>query len=85
MVLDGPVDADSYINDPLSTLSAQSGGFERALGRFFEACGADVAACRGFGNGDPRDAFDQLIEQLDTRRSRPPATTAVRSTATMRS
>ena len=78
MVLDGPVDADSYINDPLATLSAQSGGFERALGHFFEACAADVAACRGFGNGDPRDEFDQLVEQLDAqadpgRRGRPPA------------
>ena len=67
MVLDGPVDADSYINDPLATLSAQSGGFERALGHFFEACAADVAACRGFGSGDPRDAYDQLIEQLDAQ------------------
>jgi len=67
MVLDGPVDADSYINDPLSTLSAQSGGFERALGHFFEACAANVAACRGFGSGDPRDAYDQLIEALDSQ------------------
>ena len=37
-------------------LSAQSGGFERALGRFFQACAADQAACRGFGGSDPWDA-----------------------------
>jgi len=66
MVLDGPLDADSYINEPLDDLSAQSSGFERALGHFFQACAADVAACRGFGSGDPRDAYDQLIEQLDS-------------------
>ena len=83
MVLDGPVDADAYINDPMRDLSAQSGGFERALGRFFQACAADRDACRGFGGGDPWDAYDQLIEQLDAnadpgRRRRPPG----RSTAT---
>jgi pimeloyl-ACP methyl ester carboxylesterase len=66
MVLDGPVDADSYINEPLDNLGAQSTGFERALGHFFQACAADVAACRGFGSGDPRDAYDELIDQLDS-------------------
>ena len=48
MVLDGPVDANAYINDPMRDLSAQTSGFERALGRFFQACAADHAACRGF-------------------------------------
>jgi pimeloyl-ACP methyl ester carboxylesterase len=65
MVLDGPVDADTYINEPLDALSSQSSGFERALGHFFQACAADAAACRGFGNGDPLDAYDQLVEQLN--------------------
>jgi pimeloyl-ACP methyl ester carboxylesterase len=67
MVLDGPVDADAYINDPLRDLSAQTSGFERALGRFMQACAADHAACRGFpavGN-DPLDAYDGLIEKLN--------------------
>ena len=53
MVLDGPVDADAYINDPMRDLSAQTSGFERALGRFFQACAADQAACRGFGGERP--------------------------------
>ena len=38
MVLDGPVDANSYINTPQADLREQTAGFERALGRFFQAC-----------------------------------------------
>jgi len=65
MVLDGPVDADAYINDPMRNLSAQSGAFERALGRFMQACARDQGACSGFGGGDPWDAYDALLERLD--------------------
>jgi pimeloyl-ACP methyl ester carboxylesterase len=65
MVLDGPVDATDYINDPLSDLSAQSDGFERALGRFFQACAVDQVACSGFGGKDPWDAYDQLVDRAN--------------------
>jgi pimeloyl-ACP methyl ester carboxylesterase len=65
MVLDGPVDATDYINDPLATLSSQSGGFEREFGRFFQACARDQANCLGFGGDDPWDAFDQLVERAN--------------------
>jgi pimeloyl-ACP methyl ester carboxylesterase len=65
MVLDGPVDATDYINDPLADLSAQSDGFERALGRFFQACARDQVACQGFGGEDPWDAFDQLVDRAN--------------------
>jgi pimeloyl-ACP methyl ester carboxylesterase len=67
MVLDGPVDADAYINDPQRDLAAQTSGFERALGRFLAACAHDSAACRGFGatSGDAWDEFDQLVDRLD--------------------
>jgi pimeloyl-ACP methyl ester carboxylesterase len=65
MVLDGPVDATDYINDPLSDLSAQSDGFERALGRFFQACAIDQVACHGFGGKDPWDAYDELIDKAN--------------------
>lgn len=65
MVLDGPVDADAYVNDPLRNLSAQSTAFERALGRFLQACASDQAACRGFGGADPSGAYDQLLDRLD--------------------
>jgi len=65
MVLDGPVDADAYINEPLDDLSAQSAGFERAIGRFLTACAVDQVACSGFGGTDPLDAYDQLIDQAN--------------------
>ena len=35
-----PVDANGYINRPEAGLREQSAGFERALGRFFQACAA---------------------------------------------
>ncbi|HKP19079.1 MAG TPA: alpha/beta hydrolase [Gaiellaceae bacterium] len=62
MVLDGPVDADAYANRPTDNLREQSAGFERALGRFFQACAANQTAC-GFGGDDPWAAFDELVEQ----------------------
>jgi len=65
VVLDGPIDADQYINDPMQGLKEQTAGFERALGRWFQACAADQVACSGFGGADPWDAFDQLVEQAD--------------------
>jgi pimeloyl-ACP methyl ester carboxylesterase len=65
MVLDGPVDATAYATDPLRSLSAQSSGLERALGRFLQACARDQAACRGFGGADPWAAYDRLLDGLD--------------------
>jgi pimeloyl-ACP methyl ester carboxylesterase len=65
VVLDGPVDANAYINDPLRDLSAQSSGFERAFGRFMQACAANQTACSNFGGTDPWDAYDQLVDKLD--------------------
>jgi pimeloyl-ACP methyl ester carboxylesterase len=60
MVLDGPVDLDGYANRPMENLREQSAGFERALGRFFQACAADQTFC-GFGGSDPAGAFDDLV------------------------
>jgi pimeloyl-ACP methyl ester carboxylesterase len=65
VVLDGAVDPDQYVNDPLSGLDEQSAGFERAIGRFMNACAADQAGC-GFGAGDPLGTADALIDQADT-------------------
>ncbi len=65
LVLDGPVDANQYINHPSDDLFAQSGGFERALGRLFQACAVDQTACSGFGGADPWQAFDALVAQAD--------------------
>ena len=64
MVLDGPVDANSYINTPSADLREQSAAFERALGRFFQACAAYQSFCN-FGGTDPQAAFDNLIDQAN--------------------
>jgi pimeloyl-ACP methyl ester carboxylesterase len=61
LVLDGALDAEQYINHPMDGLLIQSGAFERALDRFFQACAADQAACFGFGGDDPHRAFDDLV------------------------
>ena len=60
LVLDGPVDADEYINDPMQDIANQTAGFERALSRFLEACAADQGACSGFGGKEPSAAYDHL-------------------------
>jgi pimeloyl-ACP methyl ester carboxylesterase len=64
LVLDGALEADQYINRPMEQLREQSSGFERALGRFFQACAANQTACHGFGGEDPWGAFDELVERL---------------------
>ena len=65
LVLDGALDSDKYMNRPLLALREQSGGLEKGLNRYFQACAADQAACLGFGGGDPWTAFDELVEQLN--------------------
>ncbi|HEY3613389.1 MAG TPA: alpha/beta hydrolase, partial [Gaiellales bacterium] len=64
VVLDGPVDANAYINNPQADLREQTAGFERELGRFFQVCAAEQSACR-FGGEDPWAAYDALISQAD--------------------
>jgi pimeloyl-ACP methyl ester carboxylesterase len=61
LVLDGPLDPQRYIDDPVSLSSTQLAAFERALNRFFVACAADQNACAGFGGNDPRAAYDALL------------------------
>lgn len=63
IVLDGALDPDQYVNDPLSSLDEQTAGFERAIGRFLQACAANQEACLGFGGEDPWSALDELIER----------------------
>jgi pimeloyl-ACP methyl ester carboxylesterase len=65
MVLDGPVDATRYINTPVENSSEQTAGFERAFGRFLQACAIHQDRCRGFGGADPWSAFDALAARLD--------------------
>jgi pimeloyl-ACP methyl ester carboxylesterase len=65
LVLDGAVNPDMYANDPTGALLAQNGGFERALGRFFQACAAHQDVCQ-FGGDDPWTAYDELVESAAT-------------------
>jgi pimeloyl-ACP methyl ester carboxylesterase len=64
LVLDGAVDPDQYLHDPVQSLRNQTAAFERGLARFLVACAADRAACP-FGEGDPAAAFDALLARLD--------------------
>ena len=64
MVLDGPVDANSYINTPQADLREQSAAFDRAIQRFFTACATNQAVCN-FGGADPQAAFDNLVGQAN--------------------
>ncbi|MDX6571678.1 MAG: hypothetical protein QOC86_834 [Gaiellales bacterium] len=70
MVLDGPVDANSYINTPSADLREQSAGFERAIGRFFAACTGLQSLCN-FGPVDPlhgydaQASFDALVDRAN--------------------
>jgi pimeloyl-ACP methyl ester carboxylesterase len=63
LVLDGPLDADEYLSDPVKGSNEQTSAFERELGRFFQACANNQAACLGFGGSDPWDAYDQLVDR----------------------
>jgi pimeloyl-ACP methyl ester carboxylesterase len=71
LVLDGPIDADEYLSDPLKGSNEQTAAFERELGRFFAACAGNQAACLGFGadpeagQPDPEAAYDDLVEQAN--------------------
>ena len=65
LVLDGPVDAEQYINRPMQGLIEQTAGFERAFDRFMQACAGDQVACSRFGGSDPWSAFDELVDQAN--------------------
>jgi pimeloyl-ACP methyl ester carboxylesterase len=64
LVLDAAIDPDQYANRPSAYLLTQNAGFERALGRFFQACATHQDVC-GFGGDDPWTAYDELVERLD--------------------
>jgi pimeloyl-ACP methyl ester carboxylesterase len=64
LVLDSPGDADVWLNRPLQAGREQVVSFEAVLGRFFTDCATHQDRC-GFGGGDPEEAFDALVAQLD--------------------
>ena len=82
MVLDGPVDADAYINDPMRDLSAQTSGLRaraRALLPGVRGRSRRVPRLPG-GGSDPWDAYDALIEKVNANPM--PVGDATRSTVT---
>jgi pimeloyl-ACP methyl ester carboxylesterase len=64
-VLDGALDADQFLSDPVQGLREQSKAFEVALGRFFQACAVHQDVCGGFGGEDPWAAFDDLVASMN--------------------
>ena len=66
LVLDSPLDADTWVNRPFEAFREQSASYENVLDRFFSSCVARRDAC-GFGGEDPEAAFDALVGRLDSR------------------
>lgn len=64
MVLDGAYDPRTYANVPYAYDAAQFVALDASVGRFLDWCAQNATAC-GFGEGRPRQAFDQLKRDLD--------------------
>ncbi|MFF7388630.1 alpha/beta hydrolase [Streptomyces scabiei] len=71
LTLDGAYDPYKYAYRPYAYDRAQYLALDGSMSRFLDWCAADQAAC-GFGDGDPRGAFEQLKKDLDAN----PVTTA---------
>ncbi|MFM9692132.1 alpha/beta hydrolase [Streptomyces europaeiscabiei] len=71
LTLDGAYDPHRYANHPYAYDRTQYLALDGAMSRFLDWCAADQAIC-GFGDGDPRGAFEQLKKDLDAN----PVTTA---------
>ena len=63
-MLDGALDPDQYVNDPLDSLDEQTAGFERAISRFMISCAAHQDLCP-IGGGDVKGTIDDLIDEAD--------------------
>ncbi|MFD7939379.1 alpha/beta hydrolase [Streptomyces sp. NPDC059755] len=64
LTLDGAYDPEHYANRPYAYDRPQYLALDGAMGRFLDWCAADQATC-GFGDGDPRGAFEKLKADLD--------------------
>ncbi|MEH0416281.1 alpha/beta hydrolase [Streptomyces sp. B21-083] len=64
LALDGAYDPVHYANRPYAYDRPQYLALDGAMGRFLDWCAADRATC-GFGDGDPRAAFEKLKADLD--------------------
>ncbi|MGW7025823.1 alpha/beta hydrolase [Streptomyces xanthophaeus] len=64
MVLDGAYDPRLYADEPYAYDGAQFVALDAAVGRFLDWCAQNATTC-GFGEGRPRQAFEQLKRALD--------------------
>lgn len=64
MVLDGGYDPRRYADVPYAYDAGQFVALDAAVGRFLDWCAQNAAAC-GFGEGRPREAFEELKRALD--------------------
>ncbi|NEA63360.1 alpha/beta hydrolase [Streptomyces sp. SID12488] len=64
LALDGAYDPVHYANRPYAYDRPQYLALDGAMGRFLDWCAADQATC-GFGDGNPRAAFEKLKTDLD--------------------
>ncbi|MFE1832354.1 alpha/beta hydrolase [Streptomyces yangpuensis] len=64
MVLDGAYDPHLYADVPYAYDAAQFAALDAAVGRFLDWCAQEAAVC-GFGDGRPRQAFEDLKRALD--------------------
>jgi hypothetical protein len=62
--LDGAYDPEHYTNQPYAYDRPQYRALDGAPSRFLDWCAADQATC-GFGDRDPRAAFERLKADLD--------------------
>ncbi|MGV9938511.1 alpha/beta hydrolase [Streptomyces sp. NPDC003401] len=64
LALDGAYDPVHYADRPYLSDRSQYLALDGAMSRFLDWCAADRATC-GFGDGDPRAAFEKLKADLD--------------------
>jgi pimeloyl-ACP methyl ester carboxylesterase len=64
LTLDGAYDPVHYANRPYAYDRPQYLALDGAMGRFLDWCAANQATC-GFGDGNPRAAFEKLKADLD--------------------
>ncbi|GAP50158.1 alpha/beta hydrolase [Streptomyces azureus] len=64
LALDGGYDPEHYANRPYAYDRPQYLALDGAMSRFLDWCKADQDTC-GFGDGDPRGAFEKLKADLD--------------------
>ncbi|GAA2844530.1 alpha/beta hydrolase [Crossiella cryophila] len=64
LALDGGYDPESYANDPYRYDLGQFRATEAAFNRFLDWCAKTPDKCK-FGNGNPGQAFDKLVADLD--------------------